>query len=49
MKINHTKLLIKNVMQEDYSKARESLQCIVNEKIEKRIATHLKDLKEKSK
>jgi hypothetical protein len=35
-------------MEEDYSTARESLQAIINKKIQGKIATHLKDLKEKS-
>lgn len=49
MKIISTSKLIKQIMEEDYSNAKESLQTIINQKLKDRISTCLKDLKENSK
>ena len=46
MKNTHIDSFIKNVMVQDYSKAKESLTAIVNEKMKQRIKVAQKDLKE---
>lgn len=49
MKQNNIYKLISKILEEDYSKAKDTLQEVVNEKLAEKIKTAMKDLKEKSK